>query len=61
MKPRIVVDTSVFTPALVGPQGPNREILRRRLLGKYKRLLSNALFSGHKDVRAREPIVEQCL
>ncbi|MEZ5581566.1 MAG: putative toxin-antitoxin system toxin component, PIN family [Candidatus Competibacteraceae bacterium] len=60
MKPRIVVDTSVFTAALIGPQGPNREILRRCLLGKYKPLLSNALFSEYEDVSARESIIELC-
>ncbi|NJN47166.1 MAG: putative toxin-antitoxin system toxin component, PIN family [Candidatus Competibacteraceae bacterium] len=60
MKPRIVVDTSVLTAALIGPQGPNREILRRCLLGKYKPLLSNALFSEYEDVSTRESIIELC-
>ena len=60
MKSRIVVDTSVFTAALIGPQGPNREILRRCLLGKYKPLLSNALFSEYEDVSGRESIIERC-
>lgn len=60
MKPRIVVDTSVFTAALIEPQGPNREILRRCLLEKYKPLLSNALFSEYVDVSARDSIIEQC-
>ena len=60
MKPRIVVDTSVFTAALIGPQGPNREILRRCLLGKYKPLLSNALFSEYEDVSTRDSIIERC-
>ena len=60
MKSRIVVDTSVFTAALIGPQGPNREILRRCLLGKYKPLLSNALFSEYEDVSARDSIIERC-
>ena len=60
MKSRIVVDTSVFTAALIGPQGPNREILRRCLLGKYKPLLSNALFSEYEGVSARDSIIERC-
>jgi putative PIN family toxin of toxin-antitoxin system len=60
MKCRIVVDTNVFTAALIGPRGPNREILRRCLLGKYKPLLSNALFSEYEDVSGRESIIQRC-
>ena len=45
MTPRIVVDTSVFTAALIGTAGPNREILRRCLKRQYQPLLGNALFS----------------
>ena len=60
MKPRIVVDTSIFTAALIGPQGPNHEILRRCLLGKHKPLLNNVLFSEYEDVSGRESIIERC-
>lgn len=60
MKPRIVVDTSVFTAALIGAVGPNREILRRCLQGQYQPLLGNALFSEYEDVSARPHILEKC-
>ena len=60
MAPRIVVDTSVFTAALIGPKGPNREILRRCLLGTYKPLLSNALFSEYEDVSTRKSTLDRC-
>lgn len=60
MAVRIVVDTSVFTAALIGPQGPNREILRQCLLGTYKPLLSNALFCEYEDVTSRATIIERC-
>ena len=60
MDARIVVDTSVFTAALIGPEGPNREILRRCLLGKYMPLLSNALFSEYEGVSRRKAIIERC-
>lgn len=60
MIPRIVVDTSVFTAALIGAAGPNREILRRCLKKQYQPLLGNALFSEYEDVSARPHILEKC-
>ncbi|MBK1723111.1 putative toxin-antitoxin system toxin component, PIN family [Thiocystis violacea] len=57
---RIVVDTNVLTAALISPDGPNRAILRGCLLGAYKPLLSNALFSEYEDVTARPAILERC-
>ena len=60
MVPRIVVDTNVLAAALISPDGPNRAILRRCLLGAYKPLLSNALFSEYEDVTARPAILERC-
>ncbi len=60
MMPRIVVDTSVFIAALIGAAGPNREILRRCLKGKYHPLLGNALFSEYEDVSARPNILGKC-
>jgi len=60
MTPRIVVDTNVLTAALISPEGPNRTVLRRCLLGTYKPLLSNALFSEYEDVTARPAILERC-
>ena len=60
MTPRVVVDTNVFTAALIGRKGPNREILRRCLLGQYKPLLGNALFSEYEDVAGRPAIMKKC-
>ena len=60
MIPRIVVDTSVFTAALIGVDGPNREILRRCLKGQYRPLMGNALFSEYEAVSARAEILDRC-
>jgi len=60
MTPRIVVDTNVLVAALISPEGPNRAVLRKCLLGKYKPLLSNGLFSEYEDVCTRTAILELC-
>jgi uncharacterized protein len=60
MKARIVVDTSVLISALIGKEGPGREVLRKCLLGEYEPLISNALFQEYEDVSARENILKQC-
>jgi len=60
MAARIVVDISVFTAALIGHAGPNREILRRCLSGRYQPLLGNALFSEYEDVSTRKSILDRC-
>jgi putative PIN family toxin of toxin-antitoxin system len=60
MMPKIVIDTSVLISALIGKHGPGREILRQCLLGKYKPLISNALFQEYEDVSGRKNIVNLC-
>ena len=60
MPPRIVFDTSVFIAALIGPHGPNREVLRRCLYGQYIPLMGNALVAEYEDVAERSDILEQC-
>ena len=60
MAENIVIDTSVLISALIGKEGPNREVLRQCLLGHYKPLISNALFSEYEDVTARERTLELC-
>ena len=57
---RVVVDTNVLAAALISPDGPNRAVLRECLLGRFKPLLSNALFSEYEDVATRPEIVERC-
>jgi len=56
----IVIDTSVLISALIGKTGPSREILRQCLLGKYKPLISNALFQEYEDVSGRQNIIDLC-
>jgi putative PIN family toxin of toxin-antitoxin system len=56
----VVVDTSVLISALIGKEGPSREILRKCLVGTYKPLISNTLFSEYEDVVARQRIVDLC-
>ena len=60
MKPKIVVDTSVLISALIGKEGPSREVLKRCLLGNFKPLISNALFLEYEDVSSRKNILELC-
>jgi len=56
----IVVDTSVLISALIGLQGPNREIIRRCLQKKYNPLISNTLFTEYEDVSQRREIQDKC-
>ncbi len=60
MTDSIVIDTSVLISALIGTQGPSREILRRCLQGTYNSLVSNALFLEYEDVSRRGKILELC-
>ena len=54
MVDNIVIDTSVLVSALIGKEGPGREVIRRCLLGRHNPLISNALFSEYEDVVARD-------
>ena len=56
----IVIDTSVIISALIGKRGPGREVLRKCLQGKYKPLISNALFLEYEDVSKRKQIMDVC-
>ena len=60
MSINIIIDTSVLISALIGSQGPGREILRRCLTGKYTPLISNALFQEYEDVSKRKQILDIC-
>jgi putative PIN family toxin of toxin-antitoxin system len=60
MATKIVVDTSVFISALIGAQGPSRELIRRCLKGDYKPLMGNALFSEYESVIQRKEIIAKC-
>ena len=60
MVDKIVIDTSVLINALIGKEGPGREILRRCLMGHYTPLISNALFHEYEDVTMRKHIFDLC-
>ena len=60
MAENIVIDTSVLVSALIGKEGPSREVLRQCLLGHYNPLISNALFAEYEDVASREKTLELC-
>ena len=60
MQNRIVIDTSVFISALIGPRGPSRELIRRCLRGDYQPLMGNALFCEYESVLKSRRILEQC-
>lgn len=57
---KIVVDTSVFVSALIGPSGPSREVIRQCLQGKYLPLMGVNLFCEYESVVFRESILAQC-
>ena len=61
MNKRIVIDTNVLIGALMSPQGANREIIRRCLLGEYQPLMGNVLFTEYEAVMARQEIIDKCL
>jgi uncharacterized protein len=58
---KIVVDTSVFVSALIGPSGPSREVIRKCLQGKYLPLIGLNLFCEYESVVFRESVLAQCL
>jgi putative PIN family toxin of toxin-antitoxin system len=60
MSTRIVIDTSVFISALIGPTGPSRELIRRCLMGDYPPLIGNVLFCEYESVITRDNILAQC-
>ncbi len=60
MTDTVVIDTGVLISALIGAQGPNREIIRKCLLGKYNPLISNALFQEYEDESKREQVLDIC-
>lgn len=56
MKNTVVVDTSIVISALIGKEGPSREILRLCLQCALKPLMSSTLFLEYEDVSNREKI-----
>jgi putative PIN family toxin of toxin-antitoxin system len=60
MATRIVVDTSVFISALIGPSGPSREVIRQCLRGLSFPLMGLNLFCEYEAVSSRPSILSQC-
>ncbi|MFW0778504.1 MAG: putative toxin-antitoxin system toxin component, PIN family [Rickettsiales bacterium] len=58
MAENIIIDTSVLVSALIGKEGPSREVLRQCLMGRYNPLISNTLFAEYEDVTTREKTLE---
>lgn len=60
MSYKVVVDTSVWISALIGPSGPAREVIRRALKKKLTPFMGNALFLEYEAVMKRKSIQAQC-
>ncbi|MGH8507850.1 MAG: putative toxin-antitoxin system toxin component, PIN family [Gammaproteobacteria bacterium] len=56
----IVVDTSIFVAALLGPAGASREVLRRCLRGSYQPLMGAALMNEYDAVLSRAALFKKC-
>ncbi len=52
----VVIDTSVFVSALLGPGGASRAVLRECLEGPLQPLMGNALFAEFEDVLSRRAL-----
>ena len=59
MPPRIVVDTNVFTAAVLSPAGVNRRVLRACLTAKAHPLMGAALFHEYEDLLARPDLMKK--
>lgn len=55
-----MIDTSVLISALIGKQGPSREVIRCCLKQELKPLISNTLFLEYEDVSRRPKVSEIC-
>ena len=60
MPPRIVVDTNVFTAALLSPAGTNRAVLRACFTGRLQPLMGAALFHEYEDLLGRSDLMKKC-
>jgi putative PIN family toxin of toxin-antitoxin system len=57
MNSKIVLDTSVFISAIIGPKGPSRDLLRQCFEGHYQPLMGNSLFCEYEAVSHRQEIL----
>lgn len=56
----IVMDTSVFVSAVLGPWGASREMLRACLSGRLKPLMGTALFAEYESLLSRDALFATC-
>lgn len=56
----VVVDTSVFIAALLGPGGVNRRFIRVCLTGQLIPLMGTTLFLEYEDLLHRPDVLERC-
>jgi uncharacterized protein len=56
----IVLDTSVFVSALLGPTGASRAVLRACLSGRVRPLMGAALFAEYESLLSRTELFERC-
>ncbi len=56
----IVLDTSVFISALLGPSGASRAVLRACLKRQVHPLMGTALFLEYESLMARETLFTRC-
>ena len=57
MPPRVVIDTNVFTAALLSGTGSNRRVLRACLNGAAHPLMGEALFNEYEDLLSRSALM----
>lgn len=60
MSTPVVIDTSVWIAALLGPSGPAREVIRRSLNRACQPVIGNALFLEYEDVMSRPSFQAAC-
>ena len=60
MTAAVVVDTSVFAAALLGPGGANRRFIRACLMGQYLPLMGTPLFLEYEDLLHRQSLLDRC-
>src|SRR5436305_2140194 len=56
----VVLDTSVFVSAVLGPRGASREALRACLSGRLKPLMGAALYAEYESLMARDALFADC-
>ncbi|MFY9823412.1 MAG: putative toxin-antitoxin system toxin component, PIN family [Thermoanaerobaculia bacterium] len=56
----IVLDTSVFVAALLGPSGASRSVLRSCLEGRLLPLMGTALFTEYESLLSRDSLFKEC-